>query len=183
MSKVFVGGSRLVTRLPALAIERLDNIIEAGHHVIIGDANGADKAVQKYLSLAGYGNVTIFCSGNAPRNNLGAWPLQTVMPDRATRGFQFYAAKDRIMAQHADFGLMIWDGKSAGTILNLLRLLQGNKKAFLINVPETTIRPLKSMADWEDFLVTQNAALKTDLQERATPDEWPRTEVRQASFL
>jgi hypothetical protein len=26
-------------------------------------------------------------------------------------------------AREADFGLMIWDGKSAGTILNILRLL------------------------------------------------------------
>ena len=38
------------------------------------------------------------------------------------------------MAQQAEFGLMIWDGKSPGTVLNILRLVRGSKKAVLVSV-------------------------------------------------
>ena len=37
MTTVFVGGSRHVSRLPAQATERLNNLIRSGHHVIVGD--------------------------------------------------------------------------------------------------------------------------------------------------
>ena len=40
------------------------------------------------------------------------------------------------MAREADYGLMIWDGKSAGTICNILRLINVGRKAVLINVPD-----------------------------------------------
>ena len=45
MSTVFIGGSRHVSRLPAQAKERLNNIIGSGFRVVVGDAAGADKAV------------------------------------------------------------------------------------------------------------------------------------------
>ena len=38
------------------------------------------------------------------------------------RGFAVHAEKDREMARRADYGLMIWDGVSPGTFLNVLRL-------------------------------------------------------------
>ena len=50
MNTVFVGGSRHVSRLPAPAKERLDNIVKNGFPILVGDANGADEAVQKHLS-------------------------------------------------------------------------------------------------------------------------------------
>ena len=31
------------------------------------------------------------------------------------------------MSEEASFGLMIWDGESAGTLMNVLRLLKQNK--------------------------------------------------------
>jgi hypothetical protein len=46
---VFIGGSRHITRLEAVGRRRLDRIVEKGLPVVIGDANGADKAVQRYL--------------------------------------------------------------------------------------------------------------------------------------
>ncbi len=34
---------------PPNARERLNNVVESGFPVLVGDANGADKAVQKHL--------------------------------------------------------------------------------------------------------------------------------------
>jgi hypothetical protein len=50
MVSVFVAGSRALSRLNPQLRERLDNIIRQNLTVLIGDANGADKAVQGYLA-------------------------------------------------------------------------------------------------------------------------------------
>jgi predicted Rossmann fold nucleotide-binding protein DprA/Smf involved in DNA uptake len=73
MSTVFIGGSRHVARLSDQVKERLNNIIGNAFRIVVGDAAGADKAVQKYLLDASYPHVTVFCSGDRPRNNLGLW--------------------------------------------------------------------------------------------------------------
>lgn len=172
MNTVFIGGSRHVSRLSVQVKERLDNVIEKGHRVIVGDANGADKAVQRHFLEAAYKKVTVFCTGNSPRNNLGKWHTQNVPPPKNAQGFQFYAAKDREMAREADFGLMIWDSKSAGTILNVLRLIRAGKIAVLINVPEKSSTNIKTEANWEEFLSHCSPSLRADLRERATSDEW-----------
>ncbi|WP_348826928.1 addiction module antidote protein [Halomonas sp. RT37] len=176
-STVFIGGSRHVSRLSEKVKERLNNVINSGHRVVVGDANGADKAVQKYLSEAHYDKVTVFCSGDKPRNNLGHWHIHHITPPKGTKGFQFYAAKDREMAREADFGLMIWDSKSAGTVLNVLRLVRAGKIAVLINVSDKTTFNIKSTAQWEDFLSCVSPKLRADLRERATPDEWMPAEA------
>lgn len=172
MNTIFIGGSRHVTRLPVEVKRRLDNVIGSGHRVIVGDANGADKAVQKHFLDAGYGAVTVFCSGENARNNLGGWQMRAVQVPRNLKGFQFYAAKDREMAAEADFGLMIWDGKSAGTALNVLRLVRAGKIAVLFDVQDKRVVNFKSAADWDAFLKECGPELLTDLKARATPEEW-----------
>ena len=153
------------------ARERINNVMDKCHDVVVGDANGADKAVQKFLHEADYRKVTVYCSGHHPRNNLGQWSLHPVTPPKAAKGFQFYAAKDREMAAAADFGLMIWDGKSPGTVLNVLRLLRAGKAAVLIHGSAASFT-LKSTQDWDAFLAGCSDALRTDLHDRATPEEW-----------
>ncbi|ASN01456.1 addiction module antidote protein [Xanthomonas citri pv. malvacearum] len=172
MNTIFIGGSRHVSRLPAEIKHRLDNVINSGHQVIVGDANGADKAVQKYFSDAAYNKVTVFCSGDSFRNNLGHWTTRKVDAPKSLKGFQFYAAKDREMAREADFGLMIWDGKSPGTVLNVLRLVRAGKIAVLFSVPDKRAINIKTQTDWESFLSHCSDELRHDLHERATPDEW-----------
>lgn len=173
MNTVFIGGSRHVSRLNELVRERLGNVVACGHRVVVGDANGADKAVQKFLHEADYRNVIVFCSGERPRNNLGPWEVHSVTPSKQSKGFQFYAAKDREMARKADFGLMIWDGKSPGTALNILRLVQAGKKAVLVNVSKGQTTNFKAPEDWKTFVSFCNSQLVNDLRERATPEEWP----------
>ncbi|KMN48963.1 hypothetical protein VL04_03530 [Chromobacterium violaceum] len=174
MSTVFIGGSRHVSRLPIEVKKRLDNVINNNHRVIVGDANGVDKAVQKYCLDAAYKKVTVFYSGANFRNNLGQWSTHRVETSKALKGFQFYAAKDREMAREADFGLMIWDGKSPGTVLNVLRLMLAGKIAVLYNVPEKRTINFKAPSDWKLFLQTCDAELLHTLRERATPEEWPQ---------
>ncbi len=183
MSTVFIGGSRKISRLPQHALERLNNVIESGFPVPVGDADGADKAVQKKLFESHYEHVTVFCSGEVCRNNLGKWKTRQIKTSKQAKGFQFYAAKDREMAREADFGLMIWDGKSAGTVLNVLRLVRADKKAVLIDVQEKKATTFKTEGDWNKFLSHCPVELRNDLKEGATPGEWQHSSPNQTSVL
>ncbi len=153
MNTIFIGGSRHVSRLPSDVKKRLDNVVASGHQVIVGDANGADKAVQKHLLERQYDKVVVFCTGDTPRNNLGTWRTHHVDAPKSARGFHFYAAKDREMAREADFGLMIWDGKSAGTLLNVMRLVTAGKIAVLFDVPAKDVVNIKNSRHMENLLL------------------------------
>jgi len=75
-------------------------------------------------------------------------------------------------------------GKSAGTTLNVLRLVRAGKIAVLFNVPEKKVFNFKVAADWGTFLDGCSLELRNDLRERATPEEWMVGRVpEQESFL
>ena len=171
MTAVFVGGSRRITRLPVEAKTRIDRVVDRGLAIVVGDANGADKAVQKHLAEATYDKVTVYCSGRTSRNNVGQWETRNVSAEERERNFQFYAAKDREMARHAEFGLMIWDGKSPGTVLNILRLVQASRKAVLVSVADKSEIEFRSKEDWDTFLSRCSLKLRRDMERRAIQDE------------
>ena len=67
MTTVFIGGSRKITRLNDTIRSRADNIMRQHFTVIIGDANGADKAMQSYFTAKGYRDVIVYCMDNRCR--------------------------------------------------------------------------------------------------------------------
>ncbi len=169
MTKVFIGGSRRVTRLNSQVRRRLDEIIRKQLPVLIGDANGADKAVQQYLHSRSYHRVEVFCTDGHCRNNVGHWKVTAVPAPRGNhRDFEYYAVKDRRMAEEGSIGFMLWDGKSRGTLANVLRLIEQGKKVVVYMVHRKDFRTLRNIGDWDQFLsaygkhvrqLTQPAAL------------------------
>lgn len=129
MDTVFIAGSIAISRLHALVETRIRTVVERGMHVVVGDADGADSSIQACLLSAGATNVTVYCSGEEPRNNLGGWTTHNVFPSAAPGTRAFFTAKDIEMAMAADYGLMIWDTKSTGTLSNVLELLSQKKKS------------------------------------------------------
>ena len=79
MSTVFVAGSRQISQLPAEVGSRLDTMIEKGLQILVGDANGADKAVQRYFADRSYPNVLVHCMKDHCRNNVGDWPTRVLI--------------------------------------------------------------------------------------------------------
>jgi hypothetical protein len=108
---------------------RLDNIIRKNLRVLIGDANGFDRAVQAYLAEHQYTGVLVYCTLGICRNNVGRWPLNPVDYSGRDRGLEFYTAKDDAMLRDADFGLFGWDGKSRGTLRNARLMAEQGKPA------------------------------------------------------
>ena len=63
-------------------------MIEKGLTILVGDANGADKAVQRYLADNGYRNVVVHCMARNCLNNIGGWPTHESQAPRGARGFE-----------------------------------------------------------------------------------------------
>ncbi len=172
MTRVFVGGSRRVSRLNADVRERLDRIIEKRLAVLVGDANGADKAVQTHLSNRTYKHVEVFCSGTHCRNNIGGWPERHIdVSNNRKRDFAFYSTKDRAMTDAASLGLMIWDGASVGTLLNVFRLLEKGKKVVLYAAHQRKFAELKTLADWDKFSICLDTDMRAQVERRAAEEK------------
>lgn len=152
MTTVFLSGSRRISRLNEEIRRRLHDIIQQNFRIVVGDANGADKALQKYFADVSYPNVTVYCSGETCRNNLGSWESKKVLVDSHLKGREFYTQKDKKMADDADYGVMLWDGKSAGTLSNVVELLKRNKKALVYLSPEKTFYLVSSVKDVRELL-------------------------------
>lgn len=152
MTTVFISGSRMISRLNDLVCDRLQNMIDQDFRIIVGDANGADKALQGFLAAAGYENVIVYCSGSICRNNVGNWRVEKIQVDPKLRGRDFYVEKDKEMALEADYGFVLWDGKSAGSISNVIELLKQQKPAAIFLSSEKRIVSVSHLQDIQIIL-------------------------------
>jgi len=151
--KVFVGGSRRLSRLNKEIKHRLDSVIGKGLMVIVGDANGVDKAVQRHLAHRNYENVAVFCMAGVCRNNVGNWATREIMAaQNARRDAAFFSTKDRAMGAEADYGLMLWDGKSRGTLANIKDLIDRQKPVVVYFAPSRSFFTLRRQDELTDLL-------------------------------
>jgi hypothetical protein len=166
--KVFVAGSRALSRLNDAVRKRLDRIISEEHQVLIGDANGADRIVQQYFADHHYRNVTVFCTGGRCRNNVGQWTTVAIAPPLGVHsGRDFYAVKDQEMAAKATHGLMLWDGESRGTFANIRNLVRDSKPVVVYLSPAKEFINVKTPADIDALLAQAAPAARNEVRRRA----------------
>jgi len=158
MNTVFVAGSITIRALADEVRARLDNIVCNQLHVLIGDAAGADTAIQRHLLNAGARAVTVYCSGDRPRNNLGHWNVHRVETSHAPGSREFFTAKDLAMARAADIGLMVWDAKSTGTLSNVFELLVRGRKSVVFVQRERVFVTVGNVAQLEALLSHMSAS-------------------------
>lgn len=152
MSKVFFGGSRSLGRLDPAVRTRLRNLISQGHVVLVGDANGIDRAIQSFFAAEGYRNVVVYCMEAECRNNVGNWRIESVSAGGRAKGFAYFAMKDAQMGLEADYGFMIWDGASKGTLNNVLSLLEQGKPVLVYRPATQAFLQLKAMQELAPLL-------------------------------
>ena len=158
--KVFIAGPIAVKQLDDNVIQKLDSIIENNHTVLVGDANGTDKLVQQYLSSKNYRNVVVYACENALRNNIGHWDIISVRPDAGAKGFDFYACKDRQMVLAADYGFMVWNGKSRGTLNNIIGLAEEGVNIVVYLIPHKKFYHLKNPNEVKIFVELLNEDIR-----------------------
>lgn len=134
--KIFIAGPRALMCLDKNIEDILNSCMKKGFQILVGDAVGADSLVQRYLTNKGYMEVTVYVSNGIVRNNIGNWEVKSVPVEKSVHGFAFYAEKDRAMAKDADVGFMLWNGKSKGTLNNMINLLDLEKQT-IVYIPHT----------------------------------------------
>jgi predicted XRE-type DNA-binding protein len=129
MTTVFIAGSISISRLHAKVQQRISKIVSSNLNVVVGDADGADSSIQECLHNYQANNVIVYCTGETPRNNIADWPVRRVYSNAKVGSRAYFTAKDLEMARSSDYGLMIWDCKSTGTLSNVIELLREKKKS------------------------------------------------------
>jgi len=150
--KVFIAGARAVPSLNESIQERLNNIYSKKYTVLVGDASGVDSAVQKYYFDRDYQNVVVYASEGKARNNIGNWDVRKVDVPTRSRGFNYYAVKDKAMADDADYGFMIWNGESRGTLTNIVNLLNLEKKSIVYHTENGLFYSIDNLDDLQSLI-------------------------------
>ncbi|CAM5289802.1 hypothetical protein ATER59S_00520 [Aquamicrobium terrae] len=171
MAMIFIGGSRDTIELPEPAIARIGAIVAAEHGVLVGDAPGVDTEAQSLLAGYRYEHVGVFHSGRTPRNNLGDWAAYHIPPLDGAEGYELQAAKDREMARRADFGLMIWDGDSPGTALNIMRLAVKGSPCVVYETSRRQEWTVRTADEWQEMLHVAGPETRVRAYSRMTEEE------------
>jgi len=129
-----------------------ENIIKEGFTIFIGDANGVDSAIQEILLNKKYKKVKVYCAGNYPRNNIGGWEIVTIQTDHKPNTRLYFTAKDIEMANNCNFGLMVWDSNSTGTLSNVLELLQQKKTSVIFVNKLKKFFNVSNIAEFENLV-------------------------------
>jgi hypothetical protein len=146
MTKVLIPGSRKLSRLSPEVTTRIDTMIEKSFKILVGDANGVDKAVQRYLATS----VTETSSSVAVAGeNSGA---------AGARAFAYYSIRDQAMVDAAEYGLMLWDGESKGTLNSVIKMVRQGKPVVVDFAPKKAFRNLRSADDMFELLGTCDRA-------------------------
>ncbi|CAM8634323.1 hypothetical protein [Sphingobium aquiterrae] len=157
-SPVFVSGSLSIQQLPDRVKQRLQIIVERELPVLIGDAHGADAAIQRCIFDYGARDVTVFCGGTKPRHNIGGWPVKRVRADAPTWTRAFHSAKDKEMASLAGAGFVIWDGTSQGSRANIRRLCERRRYVVVYLHAQGRFITLATDTERTDFLKSRLAS-------------------------
>lgn len=148
---IFIAGPREITSLDENIVQKLNCIINRNYSVLIGDAKGIDSKVQQFLADNNYKNVCVYASNGLARNNYGDWKIENIKVNSNVKNFEFYVAKDLEMVKKADYGFMIWNGKSKGTFNNIIHLLEQDKEVLLYYTSTKKFYNFKNLEEFKKF--------------------------------
>ena len=131
MGEAYASGRRLLLMgssaykgegLPEEVAEVLDEALDRGMTVIVGEARGACRAFQDHLAARGYGDVVV---GHAKsiRYNAGGWPTRMYGDDVKSR--------ERGMIDDCDSAIIIWVNGSGVIAKNLEYLKRQGKPTYV----------------------------------------------------
>ena len=136
MSKLFVSGSKSISTLSEDFISVLKEAVAEGAEILVGDCYGVDSAVQKLLAELEYSNVTVYCSGEVPRNYfLKEGKIHSCAESaKGLKGRAYNYVKDIAMCNDCDNAMMFWNGISRGTLQNIRRVREAGKPMTIFRV-------------------------------------------------
>lgn len=146
---VFISGKiRFDIPLPKKLKEELNKIIYIKSKIIIGDAPGADKRVQEYLSDKKYRDVEVYTTDNIVRNNIGSWKVNVISSEGCLDEIEVRSQKDIAMANKSTKGIVIASEEDikkeyiksiySATTKNIQRMITARKPVYLYDYSKNT---------------------------------------------
>jgi len=127
---LLMGSSAFKAReLPIEVKERIDDALERGMTIIVGEAPGANRLYQDYLKAKDYRNVVV---GHAVRLRYNAGNWKTVQYGRDLK------ERERKMIEHCDSAVVIWMNNSGVIAENLELLKRLGKPTYLYEYSSET---------------------------------------------
>jgi hypothetical protein len=163
--KIVLGGSRKLAYVPSEVATRLKSYMDSGAEFFVGDAPGIDTKFQELLNANFYKNVIVHSSANCIRNNLGSWPTRFIDSGLKSMSHARHSAKDRVMTAEADSGVMVWDKESAGTLANVIDLVQAGKPCLLYIAGDNELTNIETVSIL-DSVLTQYDEVASEAQKR-----------------
>ncbi|MGE9574507.1 hypothetical protein ACQP3C_26015, partial [Escherichia coli] len=78
----------------------------------------------------------------------------------------YFTAKDLEMARSSDYGLMIWDCKSTGTLSNVIELLRERKKSVVFINKDKDFVTISDISGLEHLLTFMSPHARTKAEEK-----------------
>ncbi|MET2831260.1 hypothetical protein [Mesorhizobium shangrilense] len=75
------------------------------------------------------------------------------------------------MARRAQFGLMVWDGASPGTCLNILRLAVIGSSCVVYDMMRGRVATVQNTADWRAMLHIAGPDVLREVEARMTAED------------
>ena len=150
--KIVLGGSRKLAYMPQEVMSRLETYMAKNAEFLVGDAPGIDSKFQEILKKNGYKNVTVLSRADQVRNNLGNWVTRLIDSGLKSKSAARHTAKDRVMTSEAETGVMIWDKESAGTLANVIDLVQSGKSCLVYIAGDNELIEIDTQSTLEDLL-------------------------------
>lgn len=150
--KIVLGGSRFLDKIPQNLVELLRDWNDSGFNFLVGDAPGADSAFQRELKKMGSSRVTVYSSAGYIRNNFGNWETKEIESGLISKSSAVHAFKDRVMTSISDQGLMLWDCSSAGTLSNVIDLVELGKSCRIWVAPDAELYNFDNQGSLDNWL-------------------------------
>jgi len=175
--KIVLGGSRFIETIPRTLVDLLQEWVESGFNFLVGDAPGADLAFQKILQQLKAQSVIVHTSAGYVRNNYGNWISKEIDSGLKSKSNAIHAFKDRYMTLQADIGLMLWDCKSAGTLSNVIDLVEAGKSCKVWVAIDSKLYNFDNQASLQNWLYQYPEARDEALKRLTT---FRRREIKRA---
>ena len=100
--------------------------------IIIVGAGLSGATAARLFAENGYSFVTVYYSGDRPRFNLGNWKTKHLSSNKYLSDYERQKLKDNQMVLDSDFGYMLLQGQTKGTMANVNKLLEQNKPCYVM---------------------------------------------------
>ena len=144
---IYISISEGINRLPGVVVDRLDNIVNLDHGIIMHDKLGSNELIKNYIDSSNCYNFMLYCFDfevdyDADYPVIGVEDFLDE-PDSVTNR----------LVNDADYGFVIWSLSDNEVLLIISQLLMNDKSAVVYAVHAQKFYTIESFPDLVNMIV------------------------------